>query len=149
MRLVLQRVTEAGVAVEGEGIASIGGGVLALIGVEEGDTQADAEYIAGKIANMRIFEDDAGKMNRSLLETGGEALLVSQFTLLGDVRKGRRPSFSAAAPPQEADALYLAVAALLRDMGIPVSTGRFQAHMQVTLTNDGPVTILLDSRRTF
>ncbi len=146
MRLVVQRVQKASVTVDGEIISEIGAGLLVLIGVQEGDGLPDAEFCAGKIANLRIFEDDDGKMNRSLLDTGGEALLVSQFTLLGDARKGRRPSFIAAADPETADRLYLCAAETLMRAGVPVKTGRFRAHMEVMLVNDGPVTILLDSR---
>ena len=147
MRLVVQRVSRASVTVDGEVISSIGAGLLVLVGVQEGDKLPDAEFCAGKIANLRIFEDGEGKMNRSLLDTGGEALLVSQFTLLGDARKGRRPSFIEAADPETADRLYLCVAEMLAREGIPVKTGKFRAHMEVMLINDGPVTILLDSRR--
>jgi D-tyrosyl-tRNA(Tyr) deacylase len=142
-------VSHASVAVDGAVVASIRKGVLVLLGVARTDAQEDARYLAGKVAGLRIFEDEAGKMNRALADVGGEVLVISQFTLLGDCRKGRRPSFTEAAPPQLAETLYEAFAEELRASGVPVSTGRFQAHMQVSLTNDGPVTVLLDSRRLF
>ena len=149
MRAVVQRVTSASVSVEGETIGSIGAGLVVLLGVAEGDTEDDAAYMAEKIVNLRIFEDDAGKMNRSLLENGGAVLAVSQFTLLGDCRKGRRPSFIEAARPEEGRRLYEAFCEAARALGIRVETGRFQAMMQVALVNDGPVTILVDSRKAF
>lgn len=149
MRAVVQRVTEASVTVEEKTIGSIGPGLLVLLGVEQGDTEKDGAYLAEKLAGLRIFEDSDDKMNLSVQQAGGSILLVSQFTLLGDVRHGRRPSFTKAAPPKEADALYEDLAEKLRRRGIPVATGQFQAHMEVALVNDGPVTILLDSRKVF
>ena len=146
MRAVVQRVTEASVTVEGKTVGSIGSGLMVLLGVEQGDTEKDGAYLAEKLAGLRIFEDEAEKMNLSVQQVGGSILLVSQFTLLGDVRHGKRPSFTQAAPPREADALYEDLADRLRQKGIPVETGQFQAHMEVSLVNDGPVTILLDSR---
>ncbi|WP_289050468.1 D-aminoacyl-tRNA deacylase [uncultured Acidaminococcus sp.] len=149
MRAVVQRVTEASVTVEGKTVGSIGSGLMVLLGVEQGDTEKDGAYLAEKLAGLRIFEDEAEKMNLSVQQVGGSILLVSQFTLLGDVRHGKRPSFTQAAPPREADALYEDLADRLRQKGIPVETGQFQAHMEVSLVNDGPVTILLDSRKVF
>lgn len=149
MRAVVQRVTEASVTVDGRTIGSIGRGLLVLLGVEQGDTEKDGVYLAEKLAGLRIFEDADEKMNLSVQQVGGSILLVSQFTLLGDVRHGKRPSFTQAAPPKEADALYEELAARLRQKDIPVETGQFQAHMEVALVNDGPVTILLDSRKLF
>jgi D-tyrosyl-tRNA(Tyr) deacylase len=149
MRLVVQRVREAHVEVDGAVVGRIGQGLLVLLGVGRDDGPEDVQYIAGKIRDLRIFEDDAGKMNRSVQEAGGAVLLVSQFTLCGDVRKGRRPSFDAAARPDVGRALYEDVVRELRAMGVPVETGTFQAMMQVHLVNDGPVTIVLDSHRTF
>ena len=149
MRAVIQRVERASVSVEGEIRGQIGAGFLVLIGVEEGDGDADFRYIAEKVPNLRVFEDDQGKMNRSLLDVGGEVLAVSQFTLLGDARGGRRPSFIAAARPETADPMYERLVAEWRARGIRVETGVFGAHMKVALVNDGPVTILLDSRRRF
>ena len=149
MRTVLQRVSEAGVCVEGGEIARIGPGLLVLLGVGREDGPRDVQYMAEKIAGARIFEDDQGKMNRSVQEVGGSVLVVSQFTLLGDTRKGRRPSFTKAAGPERAEELYLAVAEGLRALGLTVQTGRFQAMMQVALVNEGPVTILLDSAKEF
>lgn len=147
MRAVVQRVSQAYVTVDGEEIGRIGPGLLVLLGVQNGDAEKDASYLADKIAGLRILEDAQGKMNLSLLETGGSMLIVSQFTLLGDCRKGRRPSFTDAAPPAEADALYRRFCDLVRQKNILVATGRFQADMQVTLTNSGPVTMLLESPR--
>lgn len=147
MRAVVQRVSQAYVTVDGEEIGRIGPGLLVLLGVQNGDAEKDASYLADKIAGLRIFEDDQGKMNLSLLETGGSMLIVSQFTLLGDCRKGRRPSFTDAAPPAEADALYRRFCELVRQKNILVATGKFQADMQVSLTNSGPVTMLLESLR--
>ena len=149
MRAVIQRVEKASVSVEGEIRGQVGAGFLVLIGVEEGDGDADFKYIADKVPNLRVFEDDQGKMNRSLLDVGGEVLAVSQFTLLGDARGGRRPSFIAAARPDTADPMYERLVAEWRARGIRVETGVFGAHMKVSLVNDGPVTILLDSRRRF
>lgn len=149
MRAVIQRVERASVSVEGEIKGQIGAGFLVLIGVEEGDGDADFKYIADKVPNLRVFEDDQGKMNRSLLDVGGEVLAVSQFTLLGDARGGRRPSFITAARPETADPMYERLVADWRVRGIRVETGVFGAHMKVALVNDGPVTILLDSRRRF
>ena len=149
MRAVIQRVEKASVSVEGEIRGQIGAGLLVLIGVEEGDGDADFKYIADKVPNLRVFEDEQGKMNRSLLDVGGEVLAVSQFTLLGDARGGRRPSFITAARPETADPMYERLVADWRARGIRVETGVFGAHMKVSLVNDGPVTILLDSRRRF
>ena len=149
MRAVIQRVERASVSVEGEIRGQIGAGFLVLIGVEEGDGDADFRYIAEKVPNLRVFEDEQGKMNRSLLDVGGELLAVSQFTLLGDARGGRRPSFITAARPETADPMYERLVADWRARGIRVETGVFGAHMKVSLINDGPVTILLDSRRRF
>jgi len=149
VRAVVQRVARAAVEIGGREVARIGRGLLVLLGVGEGDAEADADYMARKIADLRVFEDDEGRMNRSVTEVGGAVLLVSQFTLYGDCRKGRRPSFSHAAAPDEAVRLYELVAARLRDAGLEVGTGRFQEMMQVDLVNDGPVTILLDSDRVF
>jgi D-tyrosyl-tRNA(Tyr) deacylase len=149
MRAVVQRVSEATVAVGGRAISSIGSGLLVLLGVGEGDREDDADYIARKIAELRIFEDDDGKMNRSVEEVGGAVLVVSQFTLYGDCRKGRRPSFSQAMTPETADRLVELVCRLLRDRGRRVESGKFGALMDVSLVNRGPVTFLLDSRKEF
>lgn len=149
MRAVIQRVERASVSVEEEIKGQIGAGFLVLIGVEEGDGDADFRYIAEKVPNLRVFEDEQGKMNRSLLDVGGELLAVSQFTLLGDARGGRRPSFITAARSETADPMYERLVADWRARGIRVETGVFGAHMKVSLVNDGPVTILLDSRRRF
>lgn len=149
MRLVVQRVSRARVTVDDRETGAVGAGLLVLIGVGRGDGEDQARWAAEKIAGLRIFEDAAGKMNRSVEDVGGAVLLVSQFTLYGDVRKGRRPAFTAAAPPEEADRLYRAVAEHLRGRGLVVATGEFRAHMEVELVNTGPVTILLDSDRTF
>lgn len=146
MKAVYQRVLSASVAVEGETIASIGRGVLLLVGVEEGDTPAEAALLAEKTAHLRVFEDEAGRMNRSALDVGGSVLAVSQFTLLANTRHGRRPDFLAAARPETARPLFDEAVAALRAAGIAdVQTGRFGADMQVSLINDGPVTILLDT----
>ncbi len=145
MRIVIQRVTEASVTVENEVIGRIGTGIVVLLGIAKGDTEKDVEYLANKLLNVRIFEDEAGKMNRSVVDIGGEVLVVSQFTLLGDCRKGRRPGFSNAAPPDEANRLYLYFAEYLRTQGIHVETGRFQAMMLVCIANDGPVTFVIES----
>lgn len=144
MRALVQRAAEARVTVAGEEIGAIGPGLLVLICAMRGDAADAPEKMAAKIARLRIFTDEVGKMNRSLLDTGGSALLVSQFTLAADTRSGNRPGFSAAAPPQEGRAAYEATAQALRTLGIPVATGRFGANMDVSLTNQGPVTIWLD-----
>jgi D-tyrosyl-tRNA(Tyr) deacylase len=149
MRAVIQRVTQASVSVDGQTVGAVGRGLLVLLGVARGDAAGDAAYLADKTAGLRIFEDSAGKMNCSLEEIGGSILVVSQFTLLGDCRKGRRPGFTDAAEPQLADALYNAYVDTLRKRGLVVATGVFQADMQVALVNDGPVTLILDSRKQF
>ncbi|HEX3030649.1 MAG TPA: D-aminoacyl-tRNA deacylase [Bacillota bacterium] len=149
MRAVVQRVKSASVAVEGESVGAIGQGLLVLLGVGCGDNETDARYISDKLAGLRIFEDEEGKMNLSVRDIRGEVLVVSQFTLYGDCRKGRRPGFSDAAPPEEANRLYLLVIEHLSELGLKVARGRFQAHMAVELVNDGPVTLLLDSKRNF
>jgi D-tyrosyl-tRNA(Tyr) deacylase len=149
MRAVLQRVARAEVSVDGDRVASIGRGYVVLLGVTHTDDETDARYIADKIASLRLFEDEAGKINLGITDIGGEVLVVSQFTLYADCRKGRRPSFTQAAPPEIAERLYQRVAEILREAGLPVQTGVFGAHMQVSLVNDGPVTILLDSRKAF
>ncbi len=149
MRAVVQRVSSASVTVAGEVVGAIGPGLLVLLGVRTDDTQEDVVVTAGKIVGLRIFEDAEGKMNRSLAEAGGAMLVVSQFTLYGDCRKGRRPSFIDAARPEQANALYESFCAEVRGQGIPVETGRFQQHMDVSLVNDGPVTLLIDSRKEF
>ena len=145
MRAILQRVTKASVEVGGKMVGEIGPGLLALLGVAKPDTSADADFLANKIVNLRVFADDAAKMNRSLLDSGGALLVVSQFTLYGDCRKGRRPSFDDAAPPDQARALYEHFVATARSLGVRVETGVFQAHMSVALVNDGPVTFLVES----
>jgi D-aminoacyl-tRNA deacylase len=147
MRSVVQRVTFARVRVDGHVIGEIGRGLLVFAGVEKGDGPNDIAYIAGKVNDLRIFDDAAGKMNLSLAESGGAALVVSQFTLCGDCRRGRRPSFDDAESPAAAKPLYEGLVAALRALNVTVETGEFQAHMDVELANDGPVTILLDSRR--
>jgi D-tyrosyl-tRNA(Tyr) deacylase len=147
MRAVVQRVSRGAVRVDGEVTGEVGRGLVVLLGVAAADGGDDADWMADKVAQLRIFEDHAGKMNRSVTDVGGGVLIVSQFTLLGDARKGNRPSFVEAAPPEAASALYERVCARLRDRGLPVGTGVFRAHMDVELVNDGPVTILLDSRR--
>lgn len=149
MRCVIQRVTRASVTVEGELVSEIKDGFMVLIGAEEGDTEADARYCADKIAGLRVFEDADDKMNLSVKDVGGSVLLVSQFTLLGDARHGRRPSFSNAARPEKAEPLCDLVRDMLISHGVPTLTGRFRTHMKVDLLNDGPVTILLDSKRGF
>ena len=146
MRAVVQRVKESSVTSAGETVGKIESGLLVLLGVAKEDNIKDAAYLAEKIINLRIFEDENGKMNRSLLETGGEMLVVSQFTLLGDCRKGRRPSFINAAPPDEADRLYEYFVKKVRQTGISTQTGRFRAMMEVALVNDGPVTLVVDSK---
>lgn len=146
MKAVLQRVTRAAVRVEGATVGSIGQGLLVLLCAERGDGPETAAFLAGKTARLRIFSDPAGKFNLSLQDIGGQALVVSQFTLAGNWRKGNRPSFSDAAPPEQAEPLYEAFCRDLRDLGIDVETGRFAAHMEVDLLNDGPVTLWLDSQ---
>ncbi len=145
MKAVVQRVTQSNVTVDGKIVSSIQNGLLILLGVSQNDREADADYLSDKIVNLRIFEDSAGKMNLSLLETGGEALVVSQFTLLGDCRKGRRPSFIDAAPPDKANQLYEYFTQKLKEKGISVQTGVFRAMMEVSLVNNGPVTMILES----
>ena len=147
MRAVVQRVRESSVEIEGEVISQIGSGLLVLLGVAREDQGTDAEYLAAKISNLRIFEDENGKMNRSLLDTGGGMLVVSQFTLLGDCRKGRRPSFVSAAGPEKANELYEYFVQEVRQLGIPIATGRFRAMMAVALINEGPVTLIVESRK--
>jgi D-aminoacyl-tRNA deacylase len=147
MKAVIQRVSKAEVTVAGETVGRIGRGILVLLGVEKGDSELDADWLADKIVALRIFEDDAGKMNLALKEIGGELLVVSQFTLAGNCAKGRRPSFDSAAPPVEANRLYEYFVERARRMGLPVATGVFQAMMQVSLVNDGPVTFILESPR--
>ena len=149
MRAVIQRVTTASVAVNGDTVGAIQRGFLVLLGVKAGDTEKDADYMADKIVKLRIFEDENGKMNKALRDVGGSVLLVSQFTLLGDARHGRRPSFIKAERPEIAEPMVEQVAALLREKGIETKLGRFRTHMVVSLVNDGPVTILLDSRKGF
>lgn len=146
MKAVLQRVTNASVEVDGTIVGRIGAGLLVFLGVAKGDEERDLLYLIEKIRTLRIFGDDQGKMNRTVTDVGGALLLVSQFTLLGDTTKGRRPGFDQAAPPEEARAWYEQAASRLRAAGLAVETGRFGAHMQVELLNDGPVTFLLDSR---
>ncbi len=149
MRAVWQRVLRAQVSVNDEKVAEIGPGALVFLGVQEDDTEKDAAMVADKCVNLRLFEDEDGRFDRSLLQAGGEILLVSQFTLLADCRKGRRPSFSRAAPPEKARMLYEKTAQLMESRGVKVETGVFRAHMHVSLVNDGPVTVLLDSRKAF
>ncbi len=149
MRAVVQRVSSASVAVDGEVVGSIARGFVVLLGVAAEDDAKDIVYLADKVANLRVFSDHEGKMNLSLLDIAGTALVVSQFTLYGDCRRGRRPSFTEAAPPERADALYEEFVAALSERGVPVETGVFRAMMDVQLVNDGPVTILLDSTRLF
>jgi D-aminoacyl-tRNA deacylase len=149
MRAIVQRVRSASVAVDGRVVGAIDRGLLVFVGVTHGDGPDDRDYIAAKVRELRIFPDESGRMNRSVVESSGSLLVVSQFTLYADTRKGRRPSFDAAAPPAIAEALYLDLVRTLRDSGLVVETGIFQADMQVSLVNDGPVTMLLDSRRLF
>jgi D-tyrosyl-tRNA(Tyr) deacylase len=149
MRAVVQRVREARVEVDGETVAEMKRGLLALVGVGREDDQAAAEELAGKLAHLRVFEDEQGRMNRSLLETGATLGVVSQFTLFGDARKGRRPSYAEAAAPEQAEALIEHLIGCARGLGAPVVTGRFGAMMEVSLLNSGPVTILLDTQRRF
>ena len=145
MRCVIQRVTRASVTVSGERVSEIQNGFLVLVGAEEGDTEADARYCADKIAGLRVFEDENDKMNLSLKDVGGSVLLVSQFTLLADARHGRRPNFVKAARPEQAEPLCERLREMLAEQGVPTLTGRFRTHMEVSLVNDGPVTILLDT----
>jgi len=155
MRAVIQRVSQASVTSRDESTGHveetgrIAQGFVVLLGVAAEDTSADVEYLTGKVAGLRVFEDEAGKMNLALADIGGELLVVSQFTLLGDCRKGRRPGFDQAARPEQANALYEQFVAGLRSLGLTVATGRFQTHMELSLTNSGPVTLLLDSRKLF
>lgn len=149
MRSVVQRVSRAKVTVEDISIGAIGAGLVVLLGIHGEDSERDVQWMAEKVANLRVFEDDQGRMNRSLLDVGGAMLIVSQFTLYGDCRKGRRPGYSAAARPETAEPLYKRFIETIRKMGIVVATGKFQAMMQVELTNDGPVTLLIDSAGTF
>jgi len=144
MRALLQRVSTARVSIEGRAVAEIGPGLVILLGIGPQDGDAQISYLVEKIAHLRIFEDEAGKMNRSILDTGGEALVVSQFTLYADTRKGRRPSFTGAAPPEIANPLVARFAAALRQRGVPTKTGEFGAHMLVEIHNDGPVTIWME-----
>jgi D-tyrosyl-tRNA(Tyr) deacylase len=149
MRAVVQRVSRAQVRVAGELVSSMEGGLLALVGVARGDDPGAARALARKLVELRVFEDEQGKMNRSLLECGGTLGVVSQFTLLGDARQGRRPAFVAAAPPEEAEPLVDALVAAARELGAPVITGRFRARMELELVNQGPVTLLLDTAKAF
>ena len=149
MRAVVQRVTKSSVTVDGQITGATDEGLVVLIGVEEGDTDKDAGYIADKVSGLRIFEDEKEKINLSVKDVGGSILAISQFTLLGDVRKGKRPSFITAEDPEIANRLYQQVCENIRNQGIKVETGIFQAHMLVKINNNGPVTILLDSRKTF
>ena len=149
MRAVVQRAARGAVRVDGVVVGEIGRGLVVLLGVEAGDTEDDVRWMADKVAALRIFEDDAGKMNRAVGDVGGGVLVVSQFTLLGDARKGNRPSFVAAAPPELANDLYEKACAAIALKGVPVAKGVFRAHMEVEIVNEGPVTILLDSRRLF
>ena len=146
MRSVVQRVSRAAVRVDGEVVGEIGAGLLVLLGVAAGDSDADADALAGKVARLRIFENEDGRFDRSLLDTGGAALVVSQFTLIADTAKGNRPSFTGAAPPEEAERLYERFCGALAELGVPVAQGVFGARMAVELVNDGPVTIVLDLR---
>jgi D-tyrosyl-tRNA(Tyr) deacylase len=149
MRAVIQRVNEARVEVSGRTVGAIGRGLLVLLGIERSDSEGDADYLVSKIVHLRVFEDGDQKFNLSLKDVGGAVLVVSQFTLLGDCRKGRRPSFDAAAPPDKARGLYEHFIALIAQYGLAVASGEFQASMQVCLVNDGPVTVLLDSKKAF
>jgi D-tyrosyl-tRNA(Tyr) deacylase len=149
MRAVVQRVKEAKVDVAGQTVGAIGVGLLVFLGVGHSDSEKDCEYLTGKIAHLRIFSDEQGLMNRSVLETGGEVLVVSQFTLWGDCAKGRRPSFTRAAPPEKARLLYEHFTNSIREKGIKTATGVFQEMMEVRLVNDGPVTLLLDTEKAF
>ena len=149
MRCVVQRVTEASVTVNGETVGAVGPGLMVLIGVSTEDTDADLKYMADKVPNLRIFDDENGVMNRSVIDAGGSILAVSQFTLYGDTRGGRRPSYIRAAKPDEANTMYERLVAAWRAKGIHVETGRFRTEMKVSLVNDGPVTILIDSEKAF
>ena len=149
MRCVVQKVTRASVTVAGELVGEIGQGYMVLVGAEEGDAEADVNYCADKIVGLRVFEDADDKLNLSVKDVGGSVLLVSQFTLLGDARHGRRPSFIRAARPEQAEPLFEKLVQRVSDAGIPVATGRFRTHMEVSLVNDGPTTILLDSKKGF
>lgn len=149
MRAVVQRVSRSNVEVEGERVGEIQKGIMVLLGVGTEDTEKDVDYMLDKVVNLRIFEDENDKMNLSLKDVGGELLVVSQFTLYGDARKGRRPGFTQAAPPSLADDLYMKFVEKARAMGVKTETGRFQTHMMVELVNDGPVTLLLDSNKLF
>jgi len=144
VKAVAQRVAQGKVTVAGEVVGRIGSGLVVLLGVERGDGDSEAQWMANKIANLRVFADDEGKFNRSLLDVAGQVLLISQFTVCGDVRKGRRPSFTSAAPPEIAEPLLERVAELLTELGVAVECGQFQAHMLVEIHNDGPVTIILE-----
>ncbi len=144
MKAVVQRVTQAKVSVEGKAVGQIRSGLVVLLGIAQGDSEQEAQWMANKIANLRIFADKDGKFNRSILDIGGQALVVAQFTLYGDARKGRRPSFTQAAPPEVAEPLVERVAQLLVELGVPVASGQFGAHMLVEIDNDGPVTIILE-----
>ena len=146
MRAVIQRVKTSSVSIEKKLVNEIGPGLLVLLGVADNDQTKDADYLADKIVNLRIFEDDNSKMNRSLIETRGEMMVVSQFTIFGDCRKGRRPSFANAAPPEKAEKLYSYFVDEITKIGIPVKTGVFRAMMDISLINDGPVTIIIDSK---
>jgi len=145
MRIVIQRVSQAKVTVQGKEVGAIGPGLCLFLGVAKGDTEEDSTYLVQKSVELRIFEDDEGKFNRTLLDVGGEILVVSQFTLYGDCTKGRRPSFSHAASPEEAERLYQQFVQKLREKGLKVATGQFQAKMEVSLVNSGPVTFIIDS----
>lgn len=146
MKALLQRVTGASVSIAGEEVGRIGRGLVVFVGVAAGDTEKDVDYLVQKIVNLRLFSDEAGRFNLSASDIGGELMLVSQFTLLAGTRKGRRPSFTNAAPPDEADKLFSEFVRQVRTVGLKVATGRFQEYMQVEIHNDGPVTIMLDSR---
>ena len=145
MRALVQRVSGASVSIEDEVVGRIGAGLVVLVGISSTDTEGDSRYIADKVVNLRIFADQAGRFDRSALDTGAELLVISQFTLYGDTRKGRRPSFTGAAPPDRAEALFDRAVELFGESGLTVETGRFQAHMMVSINNDGPVTIMIDS----
>jgi D-tyrosyl-tRNA(Tyr) deacylase len=146
MKALLQRVTKASVTVDGETVGQIGHGLVVFVGVAQGDMKRDAQYLADKVCNLRIFADEASKFNRSAIDVGGELLVISQFTLLADAKKGRRPSFTEAATPEQAEALFNLFVRFVRGTGLKVETGRFQRHMLVEIHNDGPVTIVLDSK---